>query len=87
MPRGRPKIYLTAKAKAEAKQRSNHEEYLRRKNRSLQRAARPDFIHYEPAPPNVPTITRPDLGLRRAQAVPISADVPIPRDPVLQPNE
>ncbi|PVH90966.1 hypothetical protein DM02DRAFT_664474 [Periconia macrospinosa] len=46
-----------------------------------QRDIRPDFIHYEPVPLGVPTITRPDLGLR------ISADVPIPRDPLIQPDE
>lgn len=81
MPRGRPKRHLTAEAKAEAKRKHNHEQYLRRKNRQFQRETRPDFIHYAPAPPGVPSITPPDLGLR------ISADIPVPRQPLLQLDE
>ncbi|PVH92672.1 hypothetical protein DM02DRAFT_604978, partial [Periconia macrospinosa] len=81
MPRGRPKKYLTAEARAEAKRRWNHEEYLRRKNPPIQQTTRPDFIHYQPALPGVPTITGPDLGLR------ISADIPVPRDPLVQADE
>ncbi|PVH92673.1 hypothetical protein DM02DRAFT_698965 [Periconia macrospinosa] len=81
MPRGRLKIYFTTEAKAEAKQRSNHKEYLRRKNRSLQRAARPGFIYYEPAPLNVPTIAQPDLSLRA------SATVSVLQSPIIQPAQ
>ena len=79
MPGGRPKKYLTAEAKADAKRRHNREDYLRRRNCPLQ--SRPDFIHYAPAPLGVPTITRTDLGLRT------SADVPVPRDPLIQLDE
>ncbi|KAK7178211.1 hypothetical protein PSPO01_15745 [Paraphaeosphaeria sporulosa] len=63
MPGGRPKKYLTAQAKAEAKRRHNHEEYLRRKGRPFQHETRPDFLHYGPVLPDIPTITRSDLGL------------------------
>ncbi|KAL5370972.1 hypothetical protein DPSP01_014565 [Paraphaeosphaeria sporulosa] len=76
MPGGRPKKHLTVEAHADAKRRQNREAYVRRKGRSFQPIARPDFVHYEPNPLGVPTNTSLDLGLR------ISADVPIPRDPL-----
>ncbi|KAF9730177.1 hypothetical protein PMIN01_12110 [Paraphaeosphaeria minitans] len=81
MPGGRPKKYITAEAKAEAKRRHNHEEYLRRKDRPFQRETRPEFVHYEPIPLGIPTTTRIDLGLR------ISTDVPIPCDSLIGPDE
>lgn len=81
MPGGRPKQYLTAEAKAKAKRRHNHEEYLRRKDRQFQHETRPEFVHYEPIPPGIPTTTRIDLSLR------ISPDVPIPCDSLIEPDE
>lgn len=79
MPGGRPKKYRTAKAQAEAKQRHNREDYLRRKNCPLQR--RPNFIHINPSPSGVPTITRSDIGL------PTSANVLIIKGPITQSDQ
>lgn len=81
MPGGRPKIYLTAKARAEGKQKRNHEEYLRRKNRSFQRAARPTFIHYEPTSLHVPSFNRSDLSFST------SANAPALQSPIIQSDQ
>jgi hypothetical protein len=81
MPAGRPKKHLTDKAKAEAKRKYNKQQYLRKKSRAVQCETRPDFIHYAPEPPGVPSATPLSLGLR------ISANVPVPRDPLIQPDK
>lgn len=78
---GRLKKHSTAEAKAAAKRKHNHEEYLRRKSRSFILETRSDFVHYAPALPGVLSATPSDIGLR------ISADIPIPRDPLVQLDE
>ena len=77
MPRGRPRKYQNPDEVEEAARRLRQQRYQRQR----QAQAPPEFVHYEPTPQGVPATTCPDLGLR------ISADVPIPRDPLLQPDE
>ena len=77
MGQGRPKKHVNADQAAEARRERNRRYYIRKR----QAQAPPEVFFHAPALPGVPTITRPDLGLR------ISADVPIPQDPLLQPEE
>lgn len=77
MPRGRPRKYRNEDEAAEAARQLRQQRY----QRQSQTQAPPEFIAYAPAPLGVPTITQLDLGLR------ISADIPIPRDPLIQPDE
>jgi hypothetical protein len=76
-PRGRPRKHESAEAAAEAKKANDRRRYLR--GQAL--GAPAEFVHYAPVPPGVPSITPSDLGLR------ISADIPIPCDPLIQPDE
>ncbi|PVH93492.1 hypothetical protein DM02DRAFT_634501 [Periconia macrospinosa] len=76
-PHRKPRKHLNASAAAEAKKDSDRRRYQR--SRGLGGPAK--FIHYAPALPGAPSNTNPDLGLR------ISADVSIPRDPLIQPDE
>ena len=78
---GRLKKYSTTKAKAAAKQKYNYKEYLCRRDCAVQQQNYPNFIHYAPAPLGVLSTTPLDLGLR------ISADIPIPRDSLIQLDE
>ncbi|KAF2629492.1 hypothetical protein BU25DRAFT_322849, partial [Macroventuria anomochaeta] len=76
-PRGRPRKHLTEAAAAEAKRASNR----RRLQQALVPNAPAEFIHYAPLPPGIPSTTPLDLGLR------ISADIPIPQDPLIEPDK
>jgi hypothetical protein len=81
MPGGRPRKHTTAEARAEARQRSNHKDYLRRKNRHFQPRNRPDFIFYEPQSPTVTSVASSDLGLQP------SATLPVLQDSLNQPHD
>ncbi|KAF2279842.1 uncharacterized protein EI97DRAFT_438948 [Westerdykella ornata] len=77
MPRGRPKKHITNEEIAEARRERNRQYYIRKRKAQ----APPEVISYVPALPGAPTTTYLDLGLR------ISADIPVPRDPFIQPHE
>ncbi|PVH92171.1 hypothetical protein DM02DRAFT_480891, partial [Periconia macrospinosa] len=77
MPRGRPRKYQSGEEAAEAARRLRQQRY----QRQHQAQAPPEFVAYAPTIPGAPTSTCPNVGLR------VSADVPVPRDTLIQPEE
>ena len=78
---GRLKKYSTTKAKAIVKQKYNYKEYLYRRDCAVQQQNCPNFVYYAPAPLGILSTTPLDVSLC------ISANIPIPRDSLIQLDE